>query len=126
VRCLFAHRVSGPGAAGGMVAVDEAMRAKIGSGIDGIGPGAAPGRIGRVSFCARSVQSGRIPKSIRPMKLDEFAFFNQQLAAMLRDGIPLEGALAAALQEMRAAVAPHRVASARSRPRQKARRWPTL
>ncbi len=27
------------------------------------------------------------------MKLDEFAFFNQQLAAMLRDGIPLEGAL---------------------------------
>ena len=27
------------------------------------------------------------------MKLDEFAFFNQQLAVMLRDGIPLEGAL---------------------------------
>ena len=27
------------------------------------------------------------------MKYDEFAFFNQQLAAMLRDGIPLEGAL---------------------------------
>jgi type II secretory pathway component PulF len=27
------------------------------------------------------------------MKLDEFAFLNQQLAAMLRDGIPLEGAL---------------------------------
>jgi general secretion pathway protein F len=27
------------------------------------------------------------------MKLDEFAFFNQQLAAMLRAGIPLEGAL---------------------------------
>lgn len=27
------------------------------------------------------------------MKADEFAFFNQQLAAMLRDGIPLEGAL---------------------------------
>ncbi len=27
------------------------------------------------------------------MKLDEFAFFNQQLAAMLRDGIPLESAL---------------------------------
>jgi len=27
------------------------------------------------------------------MKDDEFAFFNQQLAAMLRDGIPLEGAL---------------------------------
>ena len=27
------------------------------------------------------------------MKLDEFAFFNQQLAAMLREGIPLEGAL---------------------------------
>jgi len=27
------------------------------------------------------------------MSYDEFAFFNQQLAAMLRDGIPLEGAL---------------------------------
>src|SRR5580698_1777260 len=27
------------------------------------------------------------------MKYDEFAFFNQQLAAMLRDGLPLEGAL---------------------------------
>jgi type IV pilus assembly protein PilC len=36
------------------------------------------------------------------MKLDEFAFFNQQLAAMLRDGIPLEGALRRLCQEMRA------------------------
>ena len=27
------------------------------------------------------------------MKPDEFAFFNQQLAALLRDGVPLEGAL---------------------------------
>src|SRR4051812_2155706 len=27
------------------------------------------------------------------MNQDEFAFFNQQLAAMLRDGIPLEGGL---------------------------------
>ena len=35
------------------------------------------------------------------MKLDEFAFFNQQLAAMLRDGIPLEGALLRLCQEMR-------------------------
>jgi type II secretory pathway component PulF len=36
------------------------------------------------------------------MKLDEFAFFNQQLAAMLRDGFPLEGALRRLCQEMRA------------------------
>jgi type II secretory pathway component PulF len=36
------------------------------------------------------------------MKTDEFAFFNQQLAAMLRDGIPLEGALKRLCQEMRA------------------------
>jgi type IV pilus assembly protein PilC len=36
------------------------------------------------------------------MKNDEFAFFNQQLAAMLRDGIPLEGALQRLCQEMRA------------------------
>jgi type II secretory pathway component PulF len=35
------------------------------------------------------------------MKLDEFAFFNQQLAAMLRDGIALEGALRRLSQEMR-------------------------
>lgn len=36
------------------------------------------------------------------MKQDEFAFFNQQLAAMLRDGIPLEGALKRLSAEMRA------------------------
>src|SRR5258708_19930978 len=30
---------------------------------------------------------------MNPMNYDEFAFFNQQLAVMLRDGIPLEGAL---------------------------------
>ncbi|MGD0168091.1 MAG: type II secretion system F family protein, partial [Gaiellaceae bacterium] len=35
------------------------------------------------------------------MKNDEFAFFNQQLAAMLRDGIPLEGALRRLSDEMR-------------------------
>lgn len=35
------------------------------------------------------------------MKYDEFAFFNQQLAAMLRDGIPLEGALRQLCQDMR-------------------------
>ena len=35
------------------------------------------------------------------MKYDEFAFFNQQLAAMLRDGIPLEGALNRLCAEMR-------------------------
>jgi type IV pilus assembly protein PilC len=35
------------------------------------------------------------------MKYDEFAFFNQQLAAMLRDGIPLEGALQRLCGEMR-------------------------
>ena len=35
------------------------------------------------------------------MKTDEFAFFNQQLAAMLRDGIPLEGALQRLCREMR-------------------------
>jgi len=36
------------------------------------------------------------------MKTDEFAFFNQQLAAMLREGIPLEGALRRLCQEMHA------------------------
>ncbi len=35
------------------------------------------------------------------MKNDEFAFFNQQLAAMLRDGIPLEGALHRLCDDMR-------------------------
>jgi type II secretory pathway component PulF len=36
------------------------------------------------------------------MKYDEFAFFNQQLAGMLRDGIPLEGALKRLCEEMHA------------------------
>lgn len=36
------------------------------------------------------------------MNYDEFAFFNQQLAAMLRDGIPLEGAVRRLGGEMRA------------------------
>jgi type IV pilus assembly protein PilC len=35
------------------------------------------------------------------MNYDEFAFFNQQLAAMLREGIPLEGALAQLCTGMR-------------------------
>ena len=35
------------------------------------------------------------------MKYDEFAFMNQQLAAMLRDGIPLEGALRQLCETMR-------------------------
>jgi type IV pilus assembly protein PilC len=35
------------------------------------------------------------------MKYDEFAFLNQQLAAMVRDGIPLESALRRLLAEMR-------------------------
>jgi len=35
------------------------------------------------------------------MKLDEFAFVNQQLAGMLRSGIPLEGALRQVCQTMR-------------------------
>src|SRR5436190_5335095 len=35
------------------------------------------------------------------MNYDEFAFFNQQLAAMLREGIPLEGALRQLCEGMR-------------------------
>src|SRR5580765_5296843 len=35
------------------------------------------------------------------MNYDEFAFFNQQLAAMLQEGIPLEGALKQLCQGMR-------------------------
>ena len=34
------------------------------------------------------------------MKRDQFAFFNQQLAGMLRSGIPLEGALRQLTREM--------------------------
>jgi type II secretory pathway component PulF len=47
----------------------------------------------------RRNSSGYLPNKI--MKYDEFAFFNQQLAAMLRDGIPLEGALRRLCEEMR-------------------------
>jgi type IV pilus assembly protein PilC len=35
------------------------------------------------------------------MKYEEFAFFNQQLAALVRDGVPLEGALQRLCAEMR-------------------------
>jgi type II secretory pathway component PulF len=35
------------------------------------------------------------------MKYDEFAFFNQQLGRMLKDGIPLEGALRRLCKNMR-------------------------
>jgi type II secretory pathway component PulF len=35
------------------------------------------------------------------MKYDEFAFLNQQLAAMVRDGIPLESALRRLCADMR-------------------------
>ncbi|HIG28043.1 MAG TPA: hypothetical protein EYQ50_09690 [Verrucomicrobiales bacterium] len=38
---------------------------------------------------------------MRTMNLDEFAFFNRQLSAMLRDGIPLEGSLKQLCQSMR-------------------------
>lgn len=36
------------------------------------------------------------------MKLDEFAFLNQQLAAMLREGVPLEGGLRQLCRDLRA------------------------
>ena len=35
------------------------------------------------------------------MKLDEFAFVNQQLAGMLKSGVPLEGALRQLCETMR-------------------------
>jgi general secretion pathway protein F len=41
------------------------------------------------------------------MNYDEFAFFNQQLAAMLRDGIPLEGALKQLCAGMRGGLLRH-------------------
>jgi len=36
------------------------------------------------------------------MNYDEFAFFNRQLASMLKDGIPLEGAIKQLCTDMRA------------------------
>jgi type II secretory pathway component PulF len=39
---------------------------------------------------------------IEIMNYDEFAFFNRQLAGMLRDGIPLEGAIKQLCEDMRA------------------------
>src|SRR6185369_7746081 len=46
----------------------------------------------RVRVPSRDCPNGR-DVWLKLMNYDEFAFFNQQLAAMLRDGIPLEGAL---------------------------------
>ena len=48
------------------------------------------------------------------MKSDEFAFFNQQLAAMLREGIPLEGALQRLCAEMRAGGVKHELETLRA------------
>jgi type IV pilus assembly protein PilC len=45
------------------------------------------------------------------MNYDEFAFFNQQLAAMLRDGIPLEGALRRLCGEMQSGSLRHELQS---------------
>ena len=42
-----------------------------------------------------------VDNAIHFMNGDEFAFFNQQLAAMVRDGIPLEGALRQLTLDMR-------------------------
>jgi type II secretory pathway component PulF len=36
------------------------------------------------------------------MNYDEFSFFNRQLAAMLKDGVPLEGAIKQLCGDMRA------------------------
>src|SRR5882757_10209431 len=47
-------------------------------------------------------ERNRVQTDFWLMNYDEFAFFNQQLGAMLRDGIPLEGALRRLCHEMRA------------------------
>ncbi len=44
---------------------------------------------------------GAVRKKVCVMKTDELAFFNQQLAVMLREGIPLEGAIAQLVAGMR-------------------------
>ena len=49
----------------------------------------------------RHYQRGGIQEGFRLMKYDEFAFLNQQLAAMVRDGIPLESALRRLCADMR-------------------------
>ena len=59
------------------------------------------------------------------MKYDEFAFFNQQLAAMLRDGIPLEGALRRLCEEMRRGQLRDELQALEADLRQRQRRWPT-
>jgi type II secretory pathway component PulF len=46
-------------------------------------------------------RTGPVLSNVLQMHHDEFAFFNHQLAAMLRDGIPLEGALRQLAQGMR-------------------------
>src|SRR5581483_4515536 len=91
---MFADGIRRTRTAGGMAA-DRRRDARTNPaarvGLDPTGPvlgngGAIAGRPGNNGRT-------RIQEDFWLMKHDEFAFFNQQLAAMLRDGIPLEGAL---------------------------------
>ena len=102
LRNLFAHRLSGPRAAGRMAARERKnARANPPARTVLADPGANPGSLGARAGGTAGDERGGIQTDFRLMKHDEFAFFNQQLAAMLRDGIPLEGALRRLCEEMR-------------------------
>ena len=82
--------------------VDETMREQIRRReLSAIGPSANARSLGAFAGESGRDERGGIQTGFWLMKYDEFAFFNQQLAAMLRDGIPLEGALRRLCQEMR-------------------------
>src|ERR1041385_1071569 len=50
------------------------------------------------------------------MNYDEFAFFNQQLAAMLREGVPLEGALKELCSDMKSGALKEEPQNVQSKP----------
>src|SRR5688572_20306284 len=49
----------------------------------------------------RSHRQFRIRKNLQPMNHEQLAFFNQQLAGMLKAGLPLEGSLRQISSSMR-------------------------
>src|SRR5256885_7805883 len=70
------------------------------------GPGRPPakpaaGNRGPPARRAGRHQSAGIRSNLQSMKLEELAFVNQQLAGMLKSGIPLEGALRQLCANMR-------------------------
>ena len=102
LRGLPANRLPGPRPAGRMAANQRRLaRANPRPPVAAGRAAARAGGIRAAAVAKRHHQPNRTKARFRLMKNDEFSFFNQQLAAMVRDGIPLESALRRFCADMR-------------------------